>query len=150
MLSSELEKLLIYNPKITRGTIELLTEASPQSTIFELLEAAFAGNTKKAMQLYAEQRALKVEAPQIIAMLTWQLHILAIVKTAGERSVDEIARDAKINPFVVRKSQGIARKVKILDLRSWIADLLDIDLKSKRTKLDIDDALQNYILKLAS
>ena len=91
LLSHELDKLLLYNDTITRQTIELLTESTPQSTIFELLDAAFAGNTQRALQLYAEQRALKVEPQQIIAMLTWQLHILALIKTAGDRSPEAIA-----------------------------------------------------------
>jgi DNA polymerase-3 subunit delta len=148
-LASELAKLLTYNSHVTVKTIELLTEAAPQSTIFELLEAAFAGNTRKALKLYSEQRALKVEAPQIIAMLAWQLHVLVVIKTAAERSADEIARDARINPFVVRKSQAIARKISLAELKKLIKDLLDIDLKSKRTRLDIDDALQHYLLKLS-
>jgi DNA polymerase-3 subunit delta len=150
ILASELEKLVLYDPKITRHPIDLLTEPTPQSTIFQLLEAAFAGNTKRTLDLYAEQRALKVEPPQIVAMLTWQLHVLAILKTAGERSADQIAKEAHLNPFVVRKSQSIARNLSLNDLKKLIADLLKIDVKSKRTNLDPDEALQTYLLKLAS
>lgn len=150
LLSNELEKLLLNNPKVSRESIDRLTDPTPQSTIFELLEAAFAGNTKRALQLYEEQRSLKVEPPQIIAMLTWQLNVLAILKTAGDRSIDEIAKEAKLNPFVLRKSQNIARNLTPKDLRSKIQDLLTIDTRSKRESLDIDEALQNYLLKLAA
>lgn len=150
LLSNELDKLITYDSKVTRQTIDLLTEATPQSTIFELLEAAFAGNTKKTLGLYDEQRALKVEPQQIVAMLVWQLHVLAIIKTAGERSADEIAREAKLNPFVVRKSQGIARNLSLADTKSLIANLLDIDKASKRTNMDIDEALQNYLVRIAA
>jgi DNA polymerase-3 subunit delta len=149
LLSNEIEKLLLYNPAITRETIDLLTEATPQSTIFQLLEVAFAGNAKRAMELFQEQRALKVEPPQIIAMLAWQLHVLALIKTAGERSADAIAAEAKISPYVVRKSQAIASKLSLAALKQLVADLLDIDTRSKRTALDADEALQNYLLKLA-
>lgn len=149
LLANELEKLLLYDPKITRQTIDLLTESAPQSTIFELLEAAFAGNTKKTAALYAEQRALKVEPAQIIAMLTWQLHVLAIIKASGSKPADEIAREAKLNPFVVRKSQGIARKLTLTELRQLISDLLEIDIAMKRTNINTDEALQHYLLNLA-
>jgi len=148
LLSNELMKLLSYDEKITRASIDLLTEATPQSTIFQLLEVAFAGNAKRTLQLYAEQRALKVEPQQIIAMLGWQLHVLAVIKTAGDRSADQIAKDAKLSPFVVRKSQNIARKLSLAELKRLVADLLDIDAKSKRSALDLDEALQNYLLKL--
>lgn len=150
MLSNELEKLLIYDSNISRSNIDLLTVASPQSTIFQLLEAAFAGRAEKTLELYAEQRALKVEPQQIIAMLAWQLHVLSLVKTAGERSADDIAKEAKLNPFVVRKSQGIARNLSTGQLKKLISNLLNIDKKSKTTAIDLDEALQHYLLTLTN
>ena len=150
LLAGELEKLLLYDSKITRQTIDLLTEQAPQSTIFQLLEAAFAGNSKLAIELYKEQRMLKVEPVQIIAMLTWQLNVLAIIKTAGDRSAQDIAKQAKINPYVVSKSQNIARKLSLSELKTLVKDLLEIDMVSKRTSIDTDEALQHYILKLAN
>lgn len=149
MLGSELEKLILYSPKITRQTIDLLTDATPQSTIFQLLDAAFAGNTKHALDLYQEQRAMKVESVQIVAMISWQLNVLAIVKAAGNRPSQTIAKEAKINPYVVTKSQGIARKLSLTEIKALVKDLLDIDIKSKSTNLDTDEALQHYILMLA-
>jgi DNA polymerase III subunit delta len=95
LLSNELEKLLLYDPNISRQTIDLLTDETPQSTIFQLLEAAFAGHRRQAMKLYSEQRALKVEPPQIIAMLAWQLHVLAVIKTAGDRPAVVTGRTQK-------------------------------------------------------
>lgn len=150
LLANELEKLLIYNPQITRQTIDLLTEPTPQSTIFQLLEAAFNGQRKQLLDLYKEQRALKVEPPQIIAMLAWQLHILAIIKTAGEKGAQTIASDARINPFVVQKSQAIARNLSLSELKKLISDLLKIDIASKRTSINTDEALQHYLLSLAA
>lgn len=149
LLSNELEKLLLYSSDITRQTIDLLTEATPQSTIFQLLEAAFAGQTQTALKLYAEQRALKVEPAQIIAMLTWQLHTLAIIKAAGDRPVEATAQEAKLNPFVVRKSQTIARQLTLTELKKLINNLLKIDIAMKTTNIDTDEALQHYLLELA-
>lgn len=148
-LSNELAKLLLHESTVTRLGIDLLTEATPQSTIFQLLEAAFAGNTKLAFRLYAEQRALKIEPQQIIAMLGWQLHVLAVVKLAGDRSPETIAGDSKMSPYVVRKSQTIARRLSLVELKKLISELLLIDRRSKRTMLDLDEALQHYLLSLA-
>ena len=149
LLANELEKLIVHSPQVTRAGIDLLTELSPHSTIFQLLEAAFAGNARRALELYQEQRALKVETPQIIAMLAWQLHILAIVKVAGNRLPATIAQEAQLSPYVVQKSAAIARTIDLATLKQRISDLLEIDAKSKRTNLDVDEALQNYILRLA-
>lgn len=149
LLSNELDKLLLYDKQISRQAIEIMTEPTPQSTVFQLLEAAFAGQTKKALSLYAEQRALKVEPQQIIAMLAWQLHVLAVIKTAGDRQTGQIASEAKINPYVLGKSQGIARDLSLQEIKRLVSDLLEIDAASKSTNLDTDDALQLYLIKLA-
>lgn len=147
LLSTEIDKLLTYDLQITKATVETLTENAPQSTIFELLDAAFAGNAKRAMELYHEQRALRVEPQAIIAMLAWQLHVLALVKTAGGRGADDIAREAKLSPFVVRKTQPLARSRSLDQIKKMIKDLLDLDTKLKTITIDPDEALQLYLLQ---
>ena len=148
LLANELEKLLLYDPAISRQTIELLTEAAPQSTIFELIEAAFAGRPGRALQLYDEQRAQKVEPPQIIAMLGWQLHVLALLATAGDRSADAVAGQAKISPYVVKRTASLARRLSRQRITRLTADLSDLDYRLKRLPLNPDEALKNYLLKL--
>jgi DNA polymerase III subunit delta len=149
LLANELTKLLDYDKKITRNTINLLTEPTPQSTIFELLDAAFAGNTKRTLELYHEQRTLKVEPIQIIAMLAWQLHVLALIKTAGSRDVGQIASEAKINPFVVRKSQNIANRLTLAELKKLIADVLALDIRMKSQSIDADDAMMQLLIAIS-
>lgn len=148
LLASELGKLLVYDPNVTHHSIELLTEPMPQSTVFGLLDAAFAGNAFRALQLYHEQRALKVEPQAIIAMLAWQLHILAAVKAAGNQPAAEISQTAKLNPFVVRKTQGLARNLTQDQVKRLVADLLKIDQDLKTKSIDPDEALQLYLLQL--
>lgn len=150
LLAGELGKLLLYQPDISRQSIELLTDRTPQSTIFELLEAAFTGNTRRALELYAEQRALKVEPPQIIAMLAWQLHVLALIKTAEQRSSQAIAAEAKINPYVVGKSLGIANKLSLAELKKLVGGLLALDVTLKSQPINADEALQDFLLELSA
>ena len=147
-LQQELDKLLVFDPKITEHSIENLTEKTPQSTIFELLDAAFTGDAKRTMRLYDEQRALKVEPQQVIAMLAWQLHILAVVKTAKQRSVDDIAREAKLNPFVVRKTQGLVRNITFAWLKELITGLREFDVRTKTEGILPDEAVRFYLLSL--
>lgn len=149
LLSNELAKLLDYDSKVTHATIELLTEPTPQSTIFELLDAAFAGKTKQALGLYREQRALKAEPIQIIAMLAWQLHVLAVIKTAGKRDANQIASEAKINPFVVRKSLVIADELTLAELKTLITDVLALDVRMKSETIDADDAMMQLLISIS-
>lgn len=149
LLAHELEKLLLYNSTISRQTIELLTDQTPQGSVFELLEAAFAGNTNRTLKLYSDQRAQKVDAAQIIALLTWQLRVLALLKSGASRPVQDVAKAAKLSPYVVRKAQPIAARLPLIRLRQLTADLLAIDVRTKRERIDMDEALQNYLLQLA-
>jgi DNA polymerase-3 subunit delta len=148
LLASELEKLLLYKPEISKDTINLLTDQAVQSTIFQLLDAAFAGNKQRALQLYDEQRAQKVDPLAIIAMLSWQLHVLALLVYAGERSADEVAREAKISPYTAKKSATVARRLSKADIKRYVAKLLAIDKRARRESIDLDDALRLYLLEL--
>lgn len=150
MLGNELEKLLLHDKHITKQTIDRMTEPEPQSTVFELLEAAFAGNTNRALELYADQRKQKVEPLAILAMVSWQLHVLALVKTAGDRSIDEIAQQSKLNPYVVRKSQYISSKLSVRSLRQLIKDVLNLDVRLKREAIDPDEALNHLLIKVSN
>lgn len=148
-LASELEKLTLYDKEITKASIDLLVEASPRSTVFELLDAAFGGDTKRALRLYKEQRRLRVDPQAILALMSWQLHVLALIKTAGNRSPSEIARDGGVSPFVVSKSLSGARRLTFAELKSLIHDALTLDVRLKSEPIDPDSALQNLLITIA-
>lgn len=149
LLSNELQKLLDYQPQITRQAIDELTEPTPQSSIFDLVDAAMAGNKKRTVALYHEQRQQKVEPMAIMGMLAWQLHILALVKTAGERSPSAIASQAKVSPYVVSKTQNVARRASLDDIKRWVHQASLLDIRLKRQSIDADEAMINFLLSLS-
>jgi DNA polymerase III delta subunit len=148
MLASELQKLIIYNSCVSKENINLLVEPTAQSKVFELLDAAFTGNKKKALGLYADQRAQKVEPQAILAMVAWQLRIIAIAKYAGKRSANDIAKDTGLNSYPVGKAMSLASRLSESKLKGLVEEALDIDYRSKSSKLDLDEALKNYIIAL--
>lgn len=148
ILSSELDKLMLYNPKITKQMILNQTQATPQTTIFALLDAAFAGNKRKALAIYKEQRELKVEPLAMLGMIAWQLHVLLIVATAKDRGSSEIAKDAKVHPFVIQKSQKIMQRLNYAQLKELVAKALELDIKLKSQSISADDALQHFLLSV--
>jgi DNA polymerase-3 subunit delta len=149
-LSNELDKLLLYDAKVTRQTIDLLTEQAPLSSIFDLIEAAFAGNLKKAMALYGDQRAQNVEPLAIEALFVWQLHALALVKAAGEMTPDALAAETGLSPYVARKSAGLASRRTMAEVKAYVNDLADLEYAIKTTAADADELMKNYILSLAA
>lgn len=147
-LANELDKLITYDPKITRQNIDRLTVKTPQSRVFDLLDAAFAGNKKRALELYNEQRAQKVEPQAIMAMIAWQLKLLVLVKTGADKSAAQIAKDSGMSPWPVQKAQNLVRQIDDKRLAEMVAEALAIDEKSKSTNLDLDEALKTYITTL--
>jgi DNA polymerase-3 subunit delta len=148
LLAQEILKLSLYSTQISKQSIDLLTEQSPTSTIFELLDAAFSLNTKKALTIYLEQRLQKVEPEQILAMLSWQLNILAVYMTSKNLTDSEIISASKLSPFTLSKARRIATKVSLSQLKSLVYDLVNLDLISKTISLDLDEGLKNFIVGL--
>lgn len=149
-LHNEIIKLVTYNPKITRETIELLCEPSPQSSIFDLIDAVFAGNTRKSAKLYDEQREQRIEPLAIIGMIAWQLNIVALLKTAKDRADGEIAKNVKLSPFVIQKTRRLSQKISLQSLKKMIAMTLQLDVRLKSESIDADEAMHHLLLRLTS
>ncbi len=147
-LANELEKLIIYEPKITRANVDILTVKTPQSRVFDLLDAAFSGNKKRALELYAEQRAQKVEPQAIAAMIAWQLRLIALAKYGKDKDSNQIAKDIGTSPYPVIKAQRLASKMDEQKLKDMVGEALKIDEMGKTSPLDLDEALKTYIVTL--
>lgn len=147
-LVSELQKLIIYEPKISRATIDLLTEKTPQSRVFDLLDAAFSNNKKRALELYGDQKAQRVEPQAIIAMIAWQLWLMALTQTGKGYSAAQIAKDAGLNPYPVIKAQKLTAKIDDKKLKEMVERALYIDEASKTRALNLDEAIKTFIISL--
>jgi DNA polymerase-3 subunit delta len=150
-LSRELEKLVQYEPMITRGTIDLLTDENPSSTIFNLIDSVFSGDLSRALSIYDEQRQQKIEPQAIHGMLVWQMHAVAIAATAPPNaSPNEISKSSGISPYVIQKSQRIAGKMGRPKIIKFMRLLRDIDYRGKHEVLDYDEALRYAIISLSN
>lgn len=148
LLANELDKLLTYQPQVTRENINRLTVKNPQSKVFDLLDAMFSGNKKRALELYDEQRIQKVEPQAIIAMMAWQLELITLAMYGRDRTAMQIAKDAGVSPYPVQKAQRLAAKLDETKLKEMVQQALIIDELGKSTPLDLDEALKTYIVTL--
>jgi DNA polymerase-3 subunit delta len=147
-LLNELNKLILYNQVISRKSIELLSDASITSTVFDLIDSAFNGRYRQALNLYKEQRIKNVAPEMILAMFGWQLNILALVKSWSPK-YGPINAATNLNPYSVTKAQALVTKLSFIQLRSIISKLHEGDLKSKTVSFSLDDFLQNLLLEMA-
>ncbi len=148
LLASELYKLITYQPKISREQIELLVPPTPQSKIFELLDAAFGGNKSRTLKLYDEQRAQKVEPQYILAMIVWQLWLVALAAQAGDRPSSRIAKDAGVGTYPVDKAKRLAAGLNKSHLKDLVERTYLLDVTSKTRSIDLDEALKTYLVTL--
>lgn len=148
-IANELEKLVNFQHEISHAAIEQLVEATPEGTAFELLDAALAGKTDA---LHALLTALKInEDPyKLFGLLASQVHTLAVVTTAGQRTPDAIAKDSGLHPFVVRKTQAAARRLGAQRVASIARDVAVCDTQLKSTSADPWDLLQLCLQKIAA
>lgn len=150
LLFNELSKLTTASNTISRDLIEKLVEPIPQQTIFELLDAVFAGQANRAMELYDSQRAQQVEPQMILSMLARQLHIILLIKLApANTSNNAIASEAKLHPFVVQKASQSARSRSVANIKSSLHELRQIDRLHKTQSVSLDESLRYFIVTLA-
>lgn len=148
-VSKELRKLIDYDRQITRKNIDLLTEASPQSSIFNILDSAFGGDSKKALDIYDQQRLLGVEPLNIFGMVVWQMHQVALASAAGNRTDPEIMQSSGMKPFVLGKSKAIASRMGREKIKNTLSKLVELDKMLKTTSVDADEALKSLLLSIA-
>lgn len=146
LLWNELQKLMIHGD-IDQELIENLTEATPKSTIFELLDAAFSGNKQRTVSIYADLRAQRIEPEAILPLVSWQLHVLALLASTS-KPLDEIGRESSMSPFTLRKNQPLARKIGLAKIKEVVrkSTLLDADFKSRA--IDKEEALLELLLSV--
>lgn len=148
ILHTELIKLIDYDSKISRQNIDDLTEASPQGTVFNLLDAAFAGNRRRALELYESQRTQRLEPQAILGMIVWQMHLVALVGSS-KKTIDQLAKDTKRSPFVLGKARSISERLGRAELKNLLDRLCALDKRLKSESIDVDEALRQLLFDLA-
>lgn len=147
LLSQEISKLSLNGSEITKELIEESVEPTPQSKVFDMLDALFAGNLKKALELYADQRSQGEEPQKIESMITWQLQQLTYAVFSPNQSIEDLTK-AGVSPYGAQKVHNMAKRISESDLKYFINELADIDAQSK-TNADIESALIVYFAEVS-
>lgn len=134
-LKQEVEKLLLADQPINQDLIRELIEPNPTASVFELLDAVFAGRTSDASKLLDLIKGSE-DPYRFFGLLANQIHALLLVAAAGNRPPDTIAKDAGVHPFVVRKLQPLARKLDKQQRDSMVEVLANLDGQLKSTSHD--------------
>jgi DNA polymerase-3 subunit delta len=149
LLANELQKVIAAGGEITMAKIDQLIEPNPQASAFELLDAVLQGQQAKAAESLARLKASE-DPYKLYGLLVSQIQTLAVVATAAGKAPDVIAKEAGIHPFVVKKMQPLARKLRYAQLQKVIAAVALADTQMKSTGIEPWVLLEQCLGKVAA
>ncbi len=146
-IASELEKIKLLDDDVDNDLIDLIIDSNLSNTIFELIDFAFRDKSR-AYQIYNNLRLQKIEAEQIIGLIIWQLHLIALVKYSNNKNIQDVASDTKISSFPLQKSLNLSKKITSDQLTKFVHQIKDALVRSKTETFELDQFLKNFILSL--
>jgi DNA polymerase III delta subunit len=149
LLHNEIDKLVLFDKKISRQAIDELVEKKPSDNVFELLDFLAKGDGSGALQIYESLRQAQLEPYYILNMIGWQLSNMSVVFAADSNDANAIASANGMSPFVVRKTMGSVKRLNRGRLREMVNKAAETDIKTKSSKADADQLVKALIMELA-
>ena len=148
-LKQEAEKLALAGKPINQDLIRELIEPNPSASVFELLDAVFAGRTDDANKLLELIKGSE-DPYRFFGLLANQIHALLLVAAASSRTPEAVAKDAGVHPFVIRKLQSVARRLDTYQRQQVIEIMANLDRQMKSTGADPWTLIQVGLSALAT
>ncbi len=129
---NEIDKLVSYvgvREIIDREDIDVVTSKQIDDDIFEMVRLAAIGDVQKALRMYEELLSLKEAPIKILILIERQFAQMLEVVAKRNRgdSIDSIAKDMGLAPFIARKLAEQARIFDVKTLKEKLQYALDID-----------------------
>lgn len=130
-LSNDIQKLSLTGKPVTVELVREVLIPNPTSSAFDLLDAALAGKRDQVNQLLEGVRSHE-DPYRFFGLLSNQIFGIIVIASAGNRPADTIAKDSGLHPFVVRKTQPLARRLSARERThlATVAATTDMRLKS--------------------
>jgi len=152
-LSREIQKLLDFadGKMISEQDVDLLVKANLEGDIFRTVDAIGNRDRKTALSLVHRHLENGEDPFYLLSMFVYQFRNLLKISSLKEEGVYnefEIARIAKLHPFVVKKGLGQIGRMSGQKLRGIYGELGKIDFEVKTGKIDIKLALDKFIAEI--
>lgn len=154
-LEKELEKLFSYtlgNDEITAADIDDICTTQISNKIFDMIEAVAAKKQKQALEYYYDLLALKEPPMRILYLLARQFKLLLEVKDLMRRGNDksQIAKTAKLHPFVAGKYMQQSRTFTMAELRDILEEAANMEEMVKTGRLNDVMSVEIFIVKFSA
>lgn len=135
-LHSLVDQLTSYtSAEIGVADVKLFLDETSDDSIFNLVDAIVAGQSKKVYHMIRQQYASGEDAMFILSMLIRQFRILLQMRDLYDRDdamcSDMMAKQLGLHPFVVKKSLPFIKKYNSDALKKIFEKLREIDIKTK-------------------
>lgn len=152
-LENELVKVATHagaEKKVTESNVRALCSARVFEEIFGALEAIGRGDKKNALQLLWRQIKKGEHPIYLLTMCAYQMRTMLLVGECLENGVTvpaEVAREAKIHPFVAQKTIACMRTFGVSRAKKAFGLLGRFDVSVKTGKMDAELALEEFVLR---
>ncbi len=139
-LVNEINKLSNYKAggTITEKDVSLLVSCKEDDSIFDLVDAVGNQNKAKAFEMLYRLTNSGPDPHYLLVMLVYHFENLL--------SVSGGSTPKHLHPFVARKAASQARKFSKDDLLSKFNHLAELDIASKNGRVNLEDALYNFVV----
>lgn len=148
-LESDIHKLAAHDD-ITRDLIDSLTDPLPSSKVFDLLDAAIAGRLEAALDIYEDQRSQKTDPLAILALVIWQLQVIALAGSAKSTDMALLSKESGISEYPLKKAYPVSVRLTHAMLASLVDAAIETDGRIRVDYVDADDAMKLLIIKIAN
>ena len=151
-LNNELNKLIAYkaNQSINEEDIDLLVKAKIDVNIFKTLDALAQRNKKTAFRLLHEHLSQGENEIYLFSIFVYQVRTLIKLKDLIEKGTSyyDLAKKAKLHPFVIKKSSEQLRNFSLEQLKKIYQRLLEIEIGLKKGRFDGPTALDLLVAEI--
>ena len=127
LIKNELDKLVAYTEGrdvITTADVEHVCVSQTTNKIFDMVNAIAEGKQKQALELYEDLLSLKEQPMRILFLIARQFNQLYQLKLLQKEGMSgsEIAKQAGIVPFAMKKYQAQAKSFTEEELRTAVEE----------------------------
>ncbi len=134
-MNCEIDKLIAYRlgEEIVEKDVDSQVKAKLDDNIFNFVDALGRRDKSAALKLLHEQIEQGQNEIYLLTMISYQLRNLIIIKSLSEQGIDQqgIASQAKLHPYVVKKTISQINSFNLEKLKIMYHDLLEADISFK-------------------
>lgn len=147
-LSSEIQKLINFNTKITPVSINSLVVPNVEYSVFVMTDCILRGQTSKAVDIYKQLLVQGEPDQKILGAIVYQYRSLALAKIHEDQPQTWV-KQFGVAPFAATKAQNMVRNLELKQIQKAYQLIVDADLAIKTGQKSSNESLEDLILQLS-